>query len=52
MNPEAEAQIADLLLWRDHDARHLLEVAAKKTQCQNGSGGGASCLGAPGAAQG
>ena len=30
MNPETEAQIADLLLWRDHDARHLLEVAAKK----------------------
>ena len=33
MNPETEAQIADLLLWRDHDARHLLEVAAKNT-CQ------------------
>lgn len=31
MNPETEAQIADLLLWRDHDARHLLEVAAKNT---------------------
>ena len=31
MNPETEAQIADLLLWRDHDARHLLEAAAKNT---------------------
>jgi len=30
MNPETEAQIADLLLWRDHDARHLLEAVAKK----------------------
>ena len=30
MNPETGAQIADLLLWRDHDARHLLEAAAKK----------------------
>lgn len=30
MNTEIEAQIADLLLWRDHDARYLLEAAAKK----------------------
>ncbi|GMQ51083.1 MULTISPECIES: DNA modification system-associated small protein [Neisseriaceae] len=30
MNPETEAQIADLLLWRDPDARYLLEAAAKK----------------------
>ena len=30
MNPEIETQIADLLLWRDPDARHLLEAAAKK----------------------
>ena len=30
MNPETEAQIADLLLWRDPDARHLLEAAAEK----------------------
>ena len=30
MNPEIEKQIADLLLWRDPDARHLLEAAAKK----------------------
>ena len=52
MNPETKAQIADLLLWRDPDARYLLEAAAKKTQYQNRSGGGASCLGAPGAAQG
>lgn len=30
MNPKIEEQIADLLLWRDPDARHLLEAAAKK----------------------
>ena len=30
MNPETGAQIADLLLWRDPDARYLLEAAAKK----------------------
>lgn len=30
MNPKIETQIADLLLWRDPDARHLLEAAAKK----------------------
>lgn len=31
MNPETEAQIADLLLWRDPDARHLLEAPPKNT---------------------
>lgn len=30
MNPKIEEQIAGLLLWRDPDARHLLEAAAKK----------------------
>ena len=30
MNPETEAQIADLLLWRDPDSRDLLEAAAEK----------------------
>ena len=30
MKTETREQVADLLLWRDPDARYLLEAAAKK----------------------